>query len=86
MVGYETLIYEERDHVAWVTLNRPAAHNAFTALMQDEFRNLWQSLRTNDNVRVIVLTGAGKQAFCVGIDRGRTIHCHGRRSVFLRHV
>ena len=69
MANYETLDYEERDHVAWVTLNRPEAHNAFTALMQEECQNLWRSLRTNDRVRVIVLTGAGEHAFCVGIDR-----------------
>ena len=69
MAGYETLICEERDHVAWVTLNRPEAHNAFTALMQAECQDLWRSLRTNDEVRVVVLTGAGERAFCVGIDR-----------------
>ena len=69
MANYETLVVEERDRVAWVTLNRPEAHNAFTALMQEECRNLWRSLRTNDEVRVVVLTGAGEQAFCVGIDR-----------------
>jgi len=69
MADYETLVVEEQDRVAWVTLNRPEAHNAFTALMQEECRNLWRSLRTNDEVHVIVLTGAGEQAFCVGIDR-----------------
>ena len=69
MANYETLAYEERDHVAWVPLNRPEAHNAFTALMQEECQDLWRSLRTDDAVRVVVLTGAGERAFCVGIDR-----------------
>ena len=69
MADYETISYEERDHVAWVTLNRPDAHNAFTALMQEECQDLWRSLRTDDGVRVVVLTGAGERAFCVGIDR-----------------
>ena len=69
MADYETISYEERDHVAWVTLNRPEAHNAFTALMQEECQDLWRSLRTDDEVRVVVLTGAGERAFCVGIDR-----------------
>ena len=63
MANYETLVVEEQDRVAWVTLNRPEAHNAFTALMQEECRNLWRSLRPNDEVHVIVLTGAGAQAF-----------------------
>lgn len=69
MADYETLIYEEREHIAWVTLNRPDAHNAFTGVMQEECQALWRELRTNDGVRVVVLTGAGEQAFCVGIDR-----------------
>ena len=62
MADYETISYEERDHVAWVTLNRPEAHNAFTALMQEECQDLWRSLRTDDGVRVVVLTMEGGQA------------------------
>ncbi|MED5167583.1 MAG: enoyl-CoA hydratase-related protein, partial [Actinomycetota bacterium] len=80
MANYETLVVEERDRVAWVTLNRPEAHNAFTALMQEECRNLWRSLRTNDEVRVVVLTGAGEQAFCVGIDRNEPFTALGDSS------
>ena len=48
MNDYKTLIYEEKDSVAWVTINRPEAHNSFTSEMQQEFRSLWQSLRSND--------------------------------------
>src|SRR3989454_6124697 len=69
MADLETLLYEERDGVAWVTLNRPERHNAFNARMQHELRDTWRSLRRNDDVRVVVLTGAGDKAFCVGIDR-----------------
>ncbi len=69
MPPYETLAYEERDGVAWVTLNRPDVHNAFNSKMQLELRECWRQLRRNDAVRCIVLTGAGDQAFCTGIDR-----------------
>jgi len=69
MATYATLDYDERDHVAWITLNRPEAHNAFDQAMRDELHSVWRSLRTNDDVRVAVLTGAGDKAFCVGIDR-----------------
>ena len=55
--------------MAWVTLNRPEALNAFDPTMQRELRELWQPLRTNDDVRCIVLTGAGDKAFCTGLDR-----------------
>lgn len=65
----ETLIYEERDHVAVITLNRPDRHNSFDEVMQRELREVWQRVRVDDNVRVVVLTGAGSKAFCTGIDR-----------------
>jgi enoyl-CoA hydratase/carnithine racemase len=70
---YETLLYEEDDGVATVTLNRPEVHNAFDQQMQAEMRSMWQSLRRNDDVRAIILTGAGEQAFCTGIDRAESI-------------
>ena len=66
---YETLVVGVRDHIASVTLNRPEAPNAFTVLMRQECRDLWTALRSDDDVRVVVLTGAGDTAFCVGIDR-----------------
>ena len=73
MDTYETLLYKEEDGVAVVTLNRPEVHNAFDQRMQLELHDLWQALRRNDDVRVVVLTGAGDQAFCTGIDRAETI-------------
>jgi enoyl-CoA hydratase/carnithine racemase len=66
---FETLLYEERNGVAYVTLNRPERHNAFNSLMQRELQALWRGLRRHDDVRCIVLTGAGEKAFCTGIDR-----------------
>jgi enoyl-CoA hydratase/carnithine racemase len=65
----ETLLYEERDGVAIVTLNRPEVLNAFNRAMQHELKEVWLSLRTNDDVRAVILTGAGEKAFCTGIDR-----------------
>jgi enoyl-CoA hydratase/carnithine racemase len=66
---FETIAYEEADGVATVTLNRPEVHNAFNSLMQREVHSLWRALRRHDDVRCIVLTGAGEKAFCTGIDR-----------------
>ncbi len=65
-----TITYAVRDHVAHVTLNRPEVHNAFNERMQDELAGLWRHIRVDDDVRVVVLTGAGNQAFCTGLDRG----------------
>ncbi len=73
MDTFETLLYEERDGVAIVTLNRPDVHNAFNMQMQRELKRVWTSLRHNDDVRAVVLTGAGEKAFCTGIDRTEAI-------------
>jgi enoyl-CoA hydratase/carnithine racemase len=70
---YETILYTEKDGVAWVTMNRPEVHNAFNFQMQRELKDVWRSLRSNDDVRCAVLTGAGDKAFCVGIDRTETM-------------
>ena len=78
MSKLETLLYEEDDGVAWVTLNRPETFNAFNAKMQLELRDLWRGLRRNDDVRAIVLTGAGDKAFCSGIDRVETMSDYGQ--------
>lgn len=67
--SFETVVYEERDRVAWITLNRPDAYNAFNQQMRVELARIWQALRTNDDIRVAVLTAAGDKSFCVGIDR-----------------
>jgi enoyl-CoA hydratase/carnithine racemase len=83
MSQYETLLYEERNGVAWVTLNRPEVLNAFNAQMQTELHEVWRSLRSNDAVRCVVLTGAGDKAFCAGIDRTETIE---RREPSARRV
>ena len=68
-MGYETINYTEDQGVAVVTLNRPEVHNAFNETMKAELRTIWQSLRRNDAVRAVVLSGAGDKAFCTGIDR-----------------
>ena len=67
--SYETIIVEIRDHVGWVTLNRPDAYNAFSPTMEREISDTWKAFRRDDEVRAIVLTAAGEKAFCVGIDR-----------------
>lgn len=76
METLETLLYEERDGVAVVTLNRPEFHNAFNLTMQGELKALWRSLRRNDEVRAVILTGAGEKAFCAGIDREESVSAY----------
>lgn len=64
------LLYEIRDRVATITLNRPERRNAFNREMVDLWLAALQDAQVNDEVQVVVLTGAG-QAFCSGGDVGR---------------
>jgi len=64
-----TLRYEVSHAVAQVTLDRPDVHNAFDAVMEDELQAVWRHVRTDDDVRAVILTGAGTKAFCTGMDR-----------------
>ena len=69
MRDYETLRWEQRGAVGWVTLDRPDRYNAFDKVMCEELSGLWRELRHDDSVKAIVLTASGDKAFCTGIDR-----------------
>lgn len=65
----ETLIYEVRDGVALVTLNRPDRMNTLGGAMKDELRHVFSNLaRFDPQVHAVVVTGAGERAFCAGAD------------------
>jgi enoyl-CoA hydratase/carnithine racemase len=66
MANQETL-YQVADRVATITLNRPDKLNAWTATMDQEVRAAMYQADADDNVRVIILTGAGR-GFCAGAD------------------
>jgi enoyl-CoA hydratase/carnithine racemase len=65
---YETVLFEVVDHVATITLNRPDKLNSFNQPMVDEFRDVWERVRTDDDIHVAVLRAAGERAFCTGVD------------------
>jgi enoyl-CoA hydratase len=72
IVGYYQFEYfqtELRDNgVLWVELNRPERRNAISPEMHEELAPLFQRIATDRRVVVVVLTGAGEKAFCVGAD------------------
>jgi enoyl-CoA hydratase/carnithine racemase len=73
---YETVLYDVVDHVATITLNRPDKLNSFNATMVAEFRQLWQEIRVDDDVHVVVLRAAGEKAFCTGVDVAEGLDLH----------
>lgn len=68
MSDFEAIIYEKRDHLAYVTLNRPKALNAYNIRMRDELYEVLGAIRDDTEVRVVILKGAGEKAFCAGAD------------------
>ena len=69
MSDYEQILYEVEDQVAVVTLNRPEKLNAMTALMGVEMGDALGRADEDEDVRAVVVTGAGR-AFCAGADLG----------------
>ncbi len=69
-MSFETILLEKKEGIGILTLNRPERLNAFNEKMEAEFVQAIQEVGLDDEVRVLVLTGAGK-AFCAGADVGR---------------
>lgn len=63
-----TVIAELHDHVLTITLDRPDKLNSFTDTMRAEFRALWEYVREEDDVHVMVLRANGERAFSTGVD------------------
>ena len=67
MSDYESLLWDVADHVATITLNRPEKKNAMSFVMFNEIRDAFLRAAADDEVRSVVVTGAGG-AFCSGAD------------------
>jgi len=66
-MSYQQILYDVKDRIATLTLNRPEHLNAWTDVMSQEVWDATHAADADENVRVIVLTGAGR-AFCAGGD------------------
>jgi enoyl-CoA hydratase len=65
---FKFIVYEKSEGVATITLNRPEALNAFSNDVVEEILRALEDVKSDENVRVIVLTGAGEKAFSAGAD------------------
>ena len=66
-MAFETITYEVAEQILTITLNRPDKLNAFNGVMQRELIDAFDAADKDDNVRAIIVTGAGR-AFCAGAD------------------
>jgi enoyl-CoA hydratase len=66
-MNYETIIFEKKEAVAKITLNRPEALNAMNDVMFREIGEALENAENDDTIRVVVLAGNGR-AFCAGVD------------------
>ncbi|MCU1353750.1 MAG: enoyl-CoA hydratase/carnithine racemase [Acidimicrobiales bacterium] len=67
-MAYESLLFEVTDHVATVTIDRAEKRNSLSWTVMTELREALAAAKADDDVRVVVLTGAGDRAFCAGAD------------------
>ncbi len=67
------LIFEKKDGIAYLTLNRPEARNALAPETVLELIDAWTEYRDDNELRCAIITGAGDKAFCSGADLGRLI-------------
>ncbi len=65
---FKNTLYEKKDGMATITINRPQAMNALNEETIPEILSRLQDAEKDENVRVIVITGAGEKAFCAGLD------------------
>ncbi len=66
-MAYETILYSVDEQILTITLNRPEKLNAYNATMQAELIDAFDKADADDNVRAIIVTGAGR-GFCAGAD------------------
>jgi len=66
---FEDIIYEKKDGIATITINRPEKRNAFRTLTVDELIAAFQDAWWDHSIGVVIFTGAGDKAFCAGGDQ-----------------
>lgn len=64
----ETVLYEKKDHIVTITINRPEVYNCIDPETNYKMAGLWIKFRDDDDAYVAIITGAGDKAFCTGAD------------------
>lgn len=66
--AFQTVLFEKRGLIGYITLNRPEALNVYNVKMRDELYEVLSAIRDDPDLNVVVLRGAGDRAFCAGAD------------------
>jgi len=69
-MAYENLLYEKRDQIGFITFNRPKVLNALNRKTMEELRDVLDAAGADEDVRALILTGAGEKSFVAGADIG----------------
>ena len=64
--------FKKENHIAFITLNRPEAMNSLDPESVIRLAEIWAEVRTDDDIRVAILTGTGEKSFCTGTDMKKT--------------
>ena len=64
----DSLLIERSERIATLTLNRPQQHNALSRVLRENLTRAFIGLEADDDIDVIIITGAGDKAFCAGVD------------------
>jgi len=79
MENYKDILFEAREGVARITINRPEKYNAFTPQTCEELIDAFRRAGSDKSIAVIVFTGAGDRAFCTGADQSAHEGSYGGR-------
>jgi enoyl-CoA hydratase len=71
-MSYSAVIYAKKDHIARITLNRPDADNVINRQLTRELEDVCRGVNQDDDVYVVIITGAGDKAFCGGGEMGES--------------
>src|SRR5438093_7591276 len=87
---FSNILFEKKNSIAYVTVNRPKVLNALDMATMEELRAAFHDIKNDAGVRVVILTGAGEKAFIAGADIGELAkhdavsgkqYTHGSQSV-----
>lgn len=67
-MSYQAISYQKKDHISYITLDRPEVANAINVQMAIELEGVCEQINQDEDTRVVVISGSGQESFCSGED------------------